>query len=721
MEIPAYLETMIREGKAVLFLGAGASLDATNVKGEHPPTTRLLTELLADRFLGGKYRDWPLNQVGELAISESDLTTVQEYIRELLEDFRPTAAHALMTSFRWDCLATTNYDLLVEKAYAAEGKKAAQMPIPFIENGDRVEDRLRDSRGVMYLKLHGCITRTTNESCPLILTTDQYIESMKGRSRIFEHLRTKAFEHVVVFVGYGLQDTNMRMILLDLAKLGDKRPRYFLVGPHFDDVQRRFWETKRITPIEGTFDSFMKALDAKIVSPFRGLAVTPSAALPIAERFVKHDVTLTQNCLQFLETHAEYVKGVTATEKVNPADFYKGENPGWSAVEQGLDCRRQLSDVILSEHFIDKASADEMEVILVKAYAGAGKTVLLRRIAWDASRDYNMLCLYMQPSGVINTAAIQELISACDERMFLFVDNPLDRIRELQALMAEMGPQGKKLTVVMAARLNEWNVHGSGLSRFVSTEYELLYLTPKETDSLIGLLEKHHSLGTLEKASPEERRAAFGERAGRQLLVALHEATLGPPFEDIVENEYRNIIPHEAQKLYLSICVLNRLDVRVRAGLISRTHNIPFEEFRERLFKPLEHVVKTEMDRNIRDHVYHARHPHIAEIVFERILKTQEQRYEEYIRCINGMNIDYSTDRKAFNAMTRGRAVIEMFPNHELARLMYQAAQEIAGDDAHLFHQMGIYEMIRPNGNLALAQKHLLKAQELFPKSTYIN
>jgi hypothetical protein len=43
----------------------------------------------------------------------------------------------------------------------------------------------------MYLKLHGCITRTTNESCPLILTTDQYIESMKGRSRIFEHLRTK--------------------------------------------------------------------------------------------------------------------------------------------------------------------------------------------------------------------------------------------------------------------------------------------------------------------------------------------------------------------------------------------------------------------------------------------------------------------------------------------------------------------------------------------------
>jgi hypothetical protein len=33
---------------------------------------------------------------------------------------------------------------------------------------------------------------------------------------------------------------------------------------------------------------------------------------------------------------------------------------------------------------------------------------------------------------------------------------------------------------------------------------------------------------------------------------------------------------------------------------------------------------------------------------------------------------------------------------------------------------MGIYEMIRPNGNLTLAQKHLLKAQELFPKSTNI-
>src|SRR5262249_1665806 len=149
-----------------------------------------LGEMLSDRFLGGAYKDYPLNQISELAISESDLTTVQEYIREIFEGFEPTEAHKLMTTFRWDSIATTNYDLLIEKAYS-RNKDAVQVAVPFIENGDRVEDKMRDQRAMMLLKLHGCITRTANATCPLILTTDQYIDYLSGRDRIFDHLKNK--------------------------------------------------------------------------------------------------------------------------------------------------------------------------------------------------------------------------------------------------------------------------------------------------------------------------------------------------------------------------------------------------------------------------------------------------------------------------------------------------------------------------------------------------
>lgn len=158
MEIPAFLETQTREGKVILFLGAGASYGAKNASGQTPPLGKKLGERISDRFLGGNYKDFPLNQIGELAISESDLTTVQEYLREIFEGFEPTEAHRMMTTFRWECIATTNYDLIIEKAYR-QNKEAVQIAVPFIENGDRVEDKMRDQRSMMLLKLHGCVTR----------------------------------------------------------------------------------------------------------------------------------------------------------------------------------------------------------------------------------------------------------------------------------------------------------------------------------------------------------------------------------------------------------------------------------------------------------------------------------------------------------------------------------------------------------------------------------
>jgi uncharacterized protein with GYD domain len=77
MEIPVPLETAVRDGRAVLFLGAGASMEALDGHGKHPPNAQQLSELLAARFLGGRYKHLPLSQVAEYAINETDLRTAQ--------------------------------------------------------------------------------------------------------------------------------------------------------------------------------------------------------------------------------------------------------------------------------------------------------------------------------------------------------------------------------------------------------------------------------------------------------------------------------------------------------------------------------------------------------------------------------------------------------------------------------------------------------------------
>ena len=549
VEIPPFLSGQIKEGKAVLVLGAGASLEALTASGGRPPSTIQLRDQLSLKFLGGKLKDRPLSQVAEYAISESSLSSVQEFIREVFEPFQPTPAHCMLPTFRWRGLATTNFDRLIEKAYATAADPAPRL-VTFIENGDRVEETARDRHSLMLLKLHGCITKTGNPSCPLILTTDQYIDHRDGRSRLFDRLTEWGYEHPIVFIGHSLQDPDLRMILKALATSGLPRSRYFAVIPDADDIEKRAFELQRISVLCGTFDQFMRQLDADIPSPLRSVVVASTEhQLLIAHQFRKQDTILSASCVQFLQSDVDYVKGITAVSTVSPSDFYRGFNPGFSAIEQELDVRRQLGDTILSDIFLveEAQHRSRLELILVKAHAGAGKSVLLQRLAWDAAHDYGCLCLFLRTIGIINTSALQELIQACDQRIYLFVDDAADRVRELEALATHIGSLGKFLTVILAERINEWNVLCQSLSKTLTEEYELRYLSEPEIDKLLALLNHHRSLGKLESKSPADQKTAFKEIAGRQLLVALHETTLGERFEKIIQDEFDNIQPFSSQ------------------------------------------------------------------------------------------------------------------------------------------------------------------------------
>ena len=676
--LPDFLLQQMRDGATVLLLGAGASIGASSGAGSKAPTTQELRNMLSDRFLGGMYRDSSLGQVAELAISESDLNTVQAFIRDRIAPLEPTEAHKKLCHLSWYGLATTNYDRLIEKAYE-QTADALQNARPLIENGDRIEDNQRDPQSVVLLKLHGCVTRITNPECPLILTTDQYVEYRRGRDRLFETLKTWAYEHPLIFIGHSLQDPDIRAILLELTTLSNSRPRYYFVAPDVDEIKARYWDSKKITAIKSSFNDFMTAVDGLVPHTFRSLWVTKrDNAHPIEVKFKVSGVTLSKVAAQFLDVDVDYVRAISATEHVDPRDFYKGVNKGFAAVEQVLDVRRELGDTLLADYFLRdlEQPEDRPEVLLVKGHAGSGKTILLRRVAWDASRDYDCICLFVKTDGVISIAALQEIIGLCKQRVFLFVDNAANRIRELQSVIKNIGPEGKLLTLVLGARINEWNIQAQELRLGLTDEYEVRYLRTREIETLLALLEKHNALGTLGRLNREQRTLALEERAGRQLLVALHEATLGRPFEEILVDEFNRIQPYEAQRIYLTICALNRLHIPVRAGIVARIHGVPFDEFRKRFFSPLEHVVFSAKDQILRDYVYRARHPHIAELVFARILWKAEERYDTYLKCLKALNLAYSIDADAFRQMIRGRNLVDLFPDQAMVSGIFDAARD---------------------------------------------
>ncbi len=140
IEIPPALIAAIQEQRAVLFLGAGASRNAKHPKGDAMPQGDRLRDLICEKFLGGTLTERPLNAVAAMAANEVGLIAFQAYIRDLLAAFEPANFHFQIPQFRWRAIATTNFDLIIEKAYA-NAPTRLQALVTTVKDGDNFDVR----------------------------------------------------------------------------------------------------------------------------------------------------------------------------------------------------------------------------------------------------------------------------------------------------------------------------------------------------------------------------------------------------------------------------------------------------------------------------------------------------------------------------------------------------------------------------------------------------
>src|SRR5262249_18340805 len=155
-------------------------------------------------------------------------------------------------------------------------------------------------------------------------------------------------------------------ILLDVSQRIASRPRYYLVRPGVQQVERDFWAGKNISVLDGDFEGFLRALDAGIPSGMRPLAKAMDADHPVRRRFVVRD-TPSPALLQFLANDAEYVHEGLQAELDSPAKFYSGFGLGWYPILANLDVRRGITESLLEKVILppedDRPSQTELYVV----------------------------------------------------------------------------------------------------------------------------------------------------------------------------------------------------------------------------------------------------------------------------------------------------------------------------------------------------------------------
>ena len=710
--LPAPIRSAIESGGAILFLGAGASYDA--LKGGKPVRIYADTvkEALSDRFLNGAHKNKSLMTLADYARSEASLAKVQALVRGLFADLDPAEFHLKIPTFRWRAIVTTNYDLVVEKAYASS-KARLQEIAPVTRDGDELERALSGQNTVPYLKLHGCINNFNDTNTPIVLDSNEYAKFTNGRQNLVKTFAEWATQSPIIFCGYSLGDENIKEILFDIGDASQNRDAYLYVDLAFDDIQTRYWMQRRITPFSNTFKDFLDYIDGDIPIANRALASLLSTdSLSISKWIPSHNKP-SAGLTQYLDEELFHVHlGHAAGKAADPKSFYSGLDVSFAPIYGNLDVKRSITNLVLERTVLDTLPSTQPKLFLIKGYAGSGKSVFAKRLAVEASELLDTpLVVWLKPGGIVRSELIIELQELVKSRLFVFVDDMMEHESTFPQFLDVLNALQVPITVVACVRTNELNIYGQMLHKYVSNDFELLDLENQEVNQLLDKLAAAKILGPLEQYTESDRKIFVQKFYEQQLLVALHEITYGDSFESIVVDEFENLLPRSAQQLYLDICTLHQCGVGVRAGLVSRISGLPISDLDKMLAGPLSKVIRSDYDHRYRDFVYRSRHTEIARMVFALAIRDPDARSQQLVRMISKIDLDYSSDNRAFFELVRGRRLAGFFDRKELALAVFDAAEETSAPSAFLAHQRAILELNHPTGNLDVAMECLREAE----------
>jgi len=294
-EAPPYVRvaSLLKAGKVVPFLGAGVNF------GMRKPSCGDWSIKTTD-FLpsGAELSSYLIEQCAFPEKDEKDLAKVSSYYVEVVDrdalsegltpifdrDYEPCEIHHYLANEippdKHLLIVTTNYDDLTEQAFikakrpydlvihptASEyagsvmwWKYQEDKPTYLPPNSLQID---LDQTTVIY-KMHGSVDRAQHEMNNYVITEDDYVDfvtRMIGQTAVpaqfMAHFRTHRF----LFLGYGLNDWNLRVILNNLHSRDLKS---WAIQFRPSAVEKKLWDKRNVDIYDIDINEFTRQLRAQ--------------------------------------------------------------------------------------------------------------------------------------------------------------------------------------------------------------------------------------------------------------------------------------------------------------------------------------------------------------------------------------------------------------------------------------------------------------------------
>ena len=149
----------------------------------------------------------------------SIITRLRESVKEHLSlpGVQPGKVHCLLAAWPLKVVLTTNFDNHMERAFTLAGKDAEKKVYNRFGDQEQIQADPTIDSPLVY-KLHGSL----NDMDSMVLTEDNYIDFLlsliEGNPKVPDTISRIFRTCSLLFIGYGLKDWNIRVLLRHLRK-----------------------------------------------------------------------------------------------------------------------------------------------------------------------------------------------------------------------------------------------------------------------------------------------------------------------------------------------------------------------------------------------------------------------------------------------------------------------------------------------------------------------
>lgn len=673
-----FLARSLEQGRVVLFTGAGFSRDAVSVSGDPIPLGSELKELLWElAFPGDPIDESSLGEVFDVAVRQKQ-SQVGELLRERLTVNRESLPEYYRTYLEipWYRIYTLNFDNILPAIQARFGLQTD------IEIVSAIKDQISPANVLSAVHLNG----TLDDYPDVTVSPPQYGRRTSSPDFSYTTLVKDLVSQPVVFIGTQLDEPPLWhhvQLRGDRPAGRELRPKSFLVTPSLPAARRAMLEAFNIRHVAMNTEEFADTCLAPVAS--RSIA-RPLSRGPEGRSLVNLDEAIREPSEQL-------------------EDFLLGREPTWSDITDGYAVQRSFEDDLAKGLLANRPDA-----LVISGTAGAGKSTVLRRLALSLRvAGVNAVWIRRDASESLGKIRAEALASDAD---FVFIDQAErfgQRGVEFLRAIAESGGKGVVAAYASTA-VDELNVEPA-LVGLDASIFFIPNLTDQDITALIDALEAANRLGKLTGKSRSEQVEAFRQRAHRQLLVAMIEATTGERFEQKIIQECENLAP-DLQLLYAATALAT-----------SERFKLRMEDFLG-VLSDLSPEGLGIVDRLVRQHLilqspsgtYVARHPVIAREVVG-YYRSSGQLGEAVARLafVLASKVDVddrgTPQRRLLVRLINHDYVHELLATRSQVRDFYADLEPLLRGDAHYWLQRGGYELER--GDLRQAEVFLSNARGL--------